>query len=85
MSVSRRRFLASTLGAGAAVALSDGIAGSATAAGAAQGTTDEARYVPFHGAHQHGIVTPPPAAGLMASPSPSRPAWSQRRAIPRAA
>ncbi len=74
MRFSRRRFLASSLGAGAAVALADGIAASATAtataAGAApMGTGDlpEPRYLPFDGVHQHGIVTPPPEAGLMAA------------------
>ena len=25
------------------------------------------RYLPFHGPHQTGIVSPPPAAGLMAA------------------
>ncbi len=67
MRLSRRRFLASSLGAGAAVALSDGIAGSATAAGAAEAHAFEPQYVAFEGAHQNGIITPPPASGLMAA------------------
>ena len=67
MRLSRRRFLASSLGAGAAVALSDGIAGSATAAGAAEAHTFDPQYVAFEGAHQNGIITPPPASGLMAA------------------
>lgn len=65
MRFSRRRFLASSIGAGAAVALADGIAAGAAPMGAVD--QPEPRYIPFDGAHQNGIITPPPAAGLMAA------------------
>jgi deferrochelatase/peroxidase EfeB len=66
---SRRRFLASSvgagLGAGAAVALGDGLV--PRAAGASTEGAPAPQYLPFAGAHQVGIVTPPPQSGLLAA------------------
>ncbi|MEX2254132.1 MAG: iron uptake transporter deferrochelatase/peroxidase subunit [Acidimicrobiia bacterium] len=64
--LSRRRFLASSvgagLGAGVAVALGDGLLAPAAADG-----LPAPRYLPFLGTHQTGIVMPPPQSGLMAA------------------
>jgi len=69
--LSRRRFLTSTVGGGAAVALGSSaiIAGPLTSRAFADSDDEvpEPVYVPFAGEHQPGIVSPPPAAGLMAA------------------
>jgi deferrochelatase/peroxidase EfeB len=69
--LSRRSFLGGA--AGVTAGLAAGAAGvTALGTGAAGAATNDSgarlpRYVPFHGAHQTGIVSPAPAAGLMAS------------------
>jgi deferrochelatase/peroxidase EfeB len=70
--LSRRAFLTSTVGGGAAVALGSSAiaAGPFTSSSAYAGSGEvlpEPVYVPFAGEHQPGIVSPPPAAGLMAA------------------
>jgi deferrochelatase/peroxidase EfeB len=74
--VSRRSFLGGAAGVAAGVAsgvaggLVGGgalVAGNARPAGADDGTERAPAYVPFHGAHQTGIVSAAPAAGLMAA------------------
>jgi deferrochelatase/peroxidase EfeB len=65
--VSRRRFLgrAAALGAGAAVGAA--AAGGVAAVGAGPAAATGSGRVPFEGAHQAGIVTPPPAHAVVAA------------------
>jgi deferrochelatase/peroxidase EfeB len=75
--VSRRSFLGGAagvagglVGAGAVGAAVGGgalVAGSSAPAGADDRTEREPMYLPFHGAHQTGIVSAAPASGLMAA------------------
>jgi len=66
----RRSFVKTALGAGAAGAvLAGGGLGLAGNGGSAQAATqtENAAKVPFHGAHQAGIITPTPAAATFVS------------------
>ncbi|MED7954224.1 Dyp-type peroxidase [Streptomyces sp. BE303] len=57
---SRRSFVRTALGAGAAGALTLGTGGAAPAAPGPRATTG---LIPFHGLHQAGILNPPPGYG----------------------
>jgi deferrochelatase/peroxidase EfeB len=66
----RRRSLlrGAALGAAGMAVIGGGVAGAAAAtAGNGSDTTGSGRLLPFHGAHQQGILTPPQAAASFAS------------------
>ncbi|KAA2261698.1 deferrochelatase/peroxidase EfeB [Solihabitans fulvus] len=71
MQLSRRRFLQGTGAGVAGTALTGGLlvagAHADTAAGSAPAAATAPESVPFHGAHQAGVFTPPQRAGMFAA------------------
>lgn len=66
--VSRRRFVTGAFGAAAgASALAAGCSADGSSSDAATGPNPNAEYIPFRGTTQPGIISPAPAAGLMAA------------------
>ena len=65
----RRSFLrGAAVGAAGAAAVAAGVAGAAVAAADdSSATTGSGRVIPFHGAHQAGILTPPQNAATFVS------------------